>query len=176
MQLMDVRRLKRMAGSLLVTAVVLTMTACAQRHTSSTWYNPTWTPSGNIMAVREDSTYYSGGGGLLGGGGAADTNCVLVEMGGDGSNERVLMELGREVTPRINVSPGGTYIALQEYPSNKVAIYRRNGMSLVSEISTEKSILTYDWSPAGDRLAVDEGGGGVAIIKPRGKLVVPGRG
>jgi hypothetical protein len=106
------------------------------------------------MAVREDSTYYSGGGGLLGGSGAADTNCVLVEMGPDGSNEQVLMELGREVTPRINVSPLGTYFALHENQSKVIRIYRRGDMGLVKEMDFGETVNAYDWGPDEDVMAV----------------------
>ncbi len=153
------RCVKGMVASTMLAGLCLLLTSCAQRQTSSTWYNPSWTPSGNIMAVREDSTYYSGGGGLLGGGGAADTNCVLVEMGPDGSNERVLMELGREVTPRINVSPLGTYFALHENQSKVIRIYRRVDMGLVKEIVRDVNVAGYDWSPNEQYLAIGGGGG-----------------
>jgi hypothetical protein len=116
------------------------------------------------MAVREDSTYYSGGGGLLGGGGAADTNCVLVEMDGDGGNERVLMELGREVTPRINVSPGGTYFALHEGFASRIQIYRKSDMTLVGEINHGVDVFNYDWSPDEKYLAVGGGGGSLYTV------------
>jgi len=130
-----------------VVAGMVVLGGCGQAgETGSAYYNPTWRSDGKIYAIKESITTYRGSGFI---GTSQERSSYLVLMDGDGGNEREIRHLGSELYPRLNASPGGTYLAMGGLGGVEILAVH-SGHTTVAQLPVENSF--FDWGPDEEKL------------------------
>ena len=139
-----------------------------QSSDSLTYYNPVWSSSGGIYAVKETIKSYSSGGFVSTAG--QDRHSYIVIMDSDGKNESILMDVGVERYPRMNASPSGNYLAMTD--GHGLGIFDvHNGYAKVSQINVDDAygaLTFFDWSPDEGSLIINTETGHIGIYSRGG--------